>query len=58
MLGVTLHASAAPVVQACFERGLLINGTADRVLRLLPPLIISEAEVDRALAVLEEVLSR
>jgi predicted acetylornithine/succinylornithine family transaminase len=58
MLAVTLHDSAAPIVQACFERGLLVNGTADRVLRLLPPLVISEAEIDRALAILEEVLRR
>jgi acetylornithine/N-succinyldiaminopimelate aminotransferase len=45
-------------VDACLARGLVINCTAERVLRLLPPLVVGEAEIDRGLAVLEEVLSR
>ena len=58
MLGVTLRDPGAPVVDACLARGLVINCTVDRVLRLLPPLIITEAEIDRGLATLEEVLRR
>jgi acetylornithine/N-succinyldiaminopimelate aminotransferase len=34
------------LVGTALERGMLINVTADQVLRLLPPLIISEQEVD------------
>jgi acetylornithine/N-succinyldiaminopimelate aminotransferase len=58
LLGVELAEPGAPVVAACLTRGVLVNCTAERVLRLLPPLIITEAEIDRGLAVLEEVLSR
>ena len=47
---------AAPIVAACLARGVLINCTADTVLRLLPPLVITEAEIDQALAIVEEVL--
>jgi acetylornithine/N-succinyldiaminopimelate aminotransferase len=57
MLGVTLREPGASVVDACLARGLVINCTAERVLRLLPPLVVREAEIDRGLAILEEVLS-
>ncbi len=54
--GLQLTEPGAPIVTACLERGLLINCTADSVLRFLPPLVITEAEIDQAMAVLEEVL--
>jgi predicted acetylornithine/succinylornithine family transaminase len=54
--GLELVESGAPVVAACLARGVLLNCTADTVLRFLPPLVISEAEIDRALAIVEEVL--
>ncbi len=54
--GLQLTEPGAPYVTACLERGVLINCTADTVLRLLPPLVITEDEIDRALAVVEEVL--
>jgi len=56
MLAITLHEPGAELVGACLERGLVINCTADRVLRLLPPLVISEAQIDRGVEILEEVL--
>ena len=56
MLAITLREPAADAVTDCLARGLVINCTADRVLRLLPPLVISEAEIDRGIAILEEVL--
>ena len=45
--GVELDRPAAPVVEAALGRGLLINRTADTVLRLLPPFIITRTEVDQ-----------
>jgi len=44
-------------VQQCFERGLLILGCGENTLRLMPPLIVSRAQADAALEILEEVLS-
>jgi predicted acetylornithine/succinylornithine family transaminase len=58
MLAIELHQPGAAVVEACLARGCLINCTVERVLRLLPPLIITRAEIDRALGVLGEVLCR
>ena len=57
MWGIELNGDAAPVVEAALGRGLLINRTAGTVVRLLPPLTITESEVDSALAILEAVLA-
>ncbi len=48
--------AAGDVLAACREHGLLVL-TAKTRLRLLPPLILSEAEIDQAIAVLQDVLS-
>lgn len=46
---------AADVLAACREKGLLVL-TAKTRLRLLPPLVLTEADVDNALAILRQVL--
>ncbi len=58
ILGMELDRPARPIVEACLEDGLLINVTADRVLRFVPPLIISRDEIDEACTILERVLTR
>ncbi|HET9285953.1 MAG TPA: acetylornithine transaminase [Gaiella sp.] len=57
LLAGVLDGDAGAVVEACRERGLLVVTAGPDVLRLLPPLVVSEAEVEEALAVLREVLS-
>jgi acetylornithine/N-succinyldiaminopimelate aminotransferase len=57
MWGIELTQPAAPFVTAARERGLLIATAGPSVLRLVPPLVISDAEVDRAVATLGEVLT-
>jgi acetylornithine/succinyldiaminopimelate/putrescine aminotransferase len=47
MVGVDLTVPAAPAVQKCMDRGVLINATHDTVVRLLPPLNITAEEVDK-----------
>ncbi len=56
MVAMELSIDASPIVEECLKRCLLINATAGRVLRFLPPLIIEEADVDRMLAILRGVL--
>lgn len=46
------------IIQACFEKGLLILGCGENSIRLIPPLIITQKEVDLALSILEEVLKK
>ena len=56
MWGLELTRDAAPVVAAALERGVVVNRTAERVIRLLPPLVITEAEADEALGRLDAAL--
>jgi acetylornithine/succinyldiaminopimelate/putrescine aminotransferase len=57
MWGLEIDRPAAGVVQAAFDRRLLINRTSDTVIRLLPPFVITEREIDDALPLLEAALS-
>jgi acetylornithine/N-succinyldiaminopimelate aminotransferase len=56
MWGLDLDRDAAPIVPAGLERGVVVNRTADTVVRLLPPLVITEAESDEALGRLDAAL--
>jgi acetylornithine/N-succinyldiaminopimelate aminotransferase len=58
MLGIELEMEGTKIVEACMREGLLINCTAYRVLRFVPPLTIKQKEIDRGLRILEEVLAR
>jgi len=44
---------ALPIVTAALDRGLIINRTSGNVVRLLPPYIATESDVDEAIAILE-----
>jgi acetylornithine/succinyldiaminopimelate/putrescine aminotransferase len=55
--GLDLGRDAQPVVTAALDRGLLINRTSTSVVRLLPPFIITEKDVDEALAILGDVIT-
>ena len=57
LVGTDLSIEAAPVVEACLARGLLVNSVRPKTLRFAPPLVVSEAEVDRALEILDETLA-
>ena len=56
MWGLALTCDAAPVVQAALAHRVIVNRTAETVVRLLPPLIISQAEADEALDRLDAAL--
>jgi predicted acetylornithine/succinylornithine family transaminase len=57
MWGLELNMDAAPVHEAAIRRGVLVNRTALKVIRLLPPLTITESELDRALGLLDAAFS-
>lgn len=58
MWGLALDRDATPVVKAALEGGLLINRTAEKVIRLLPPYVITERDIDEALGLLDAALAR
>ncbi len=58
MLGVELTVPGKQIVLDCMAQGLLLNCTHDTVLRMLPPYIITEKEVDRTAKILNKVFSK
>jgi acetylornithine/N-succinyldiaminopimelate aminotransferase len=51
------EATAEGIVARCFETGLLINAPRPNLLRLMPSLRVSEAEIDELAGLLERALS-
>jgi acetylornithine/succinyldiaminopimelate/putrescine aminotransferase len=56
MIGLELEVEGAPIVQACIQKGLLINCTHQTVIRLLPALTITDEQIDEGCDTLDEVL--
>jgi acetylornithine/N-succinyldiaminopimelate aminotransferase len=54
--GLDLDRPAAPVVDAALQHGLLVNRTAETVVRLLPPYTISTEEIDEGIGLLDTAL--
>ncbi|WP_394755361.1 aspartate aminotransferase family protein [Rhodoferax sp.] len=52
MIGIELAKPCAALVQQCADQGLLISVTADTVIRLVPPLIMSSTEADEVVSIL------
>lgn len=57
MRGLVLSVDAAPVVEGALKRGLIVNRTAERVVRMLPPFTVTEGEVAEAVAILDAALT-
>jgi acetylornithine aminotransferase len=56
--GMEVEMDARTVVGDCLKRGLLINAPGEHVLRFIPPLIITQPEIDRLLDVLSHIFDR
>jgi acetylornithine/N-succinyldiaminopimelate aminotransferase len=57
MRGLELAVDAQPVVEGALKAGLLVNRTAERVVRMLPPLTVTAVEIDEAVKILDGVLA-
>jgi predicted acetylornithine/succinylornithine family transaminase len=58
ILGAELDREGAAIVETCLKEGLLINCTVGKVLRFLPPLIVTKAEIDEGFSIMEKVLAQ
>jgi acetylornithine aminotransferase/acetylornithine/N-succinyldiaminopimelate aminotransferase len=56
MWGIDLRVDATPFVAAALGRGLIINRTAETVIRLLPPFVLTEAQAEDAVRQLDAVI--
>jgi len=59
MIGMEFETSdlAHALVNACFERGLIVLGCGDKAVRMSPPLVVTEEQAELALEILEEALT-
>src|SRR5262245_18591110 len=57
MIGVQLATDGVPVVAECLKRRLLVNATHGTVIRLLPALNITDAQIDEGCSILEDVMT-
>ncbi|MEI3608967.1 acetylornithine transaminase [Pseudogracilibacillus sp. SO10305] len=57
MVGIDCDKSVAPIVTQLLEKGLLVLSAGDTVVRLLPPLIVTEAQIDEAIELLKVALA-
>ncbi|MCB5189583.1 aspartate aminotransferase family protein [Methylobacillus arboreus] len=58
MIGIELDRPCGELVKQALEAGLLINVTADKVIRLLPPLIMTEQEAGQVVDILTPLIKR
>ena len=58
MIGIELDLPGKSIVEDALAEGLLINCTSENVIRLLPPYIITDPEVDRAIKILTKVFKK
>lgn len=56
--GMEVEMDSQTIVSDCLKRGILINATSGHVLRFVPPLIISQREIDRLIEVLSQIFHR
>ena len=55
LIGVEISKNKAPdVMKLCLEKGLLINAVRPNTLRLIPPLNVTEGDINKAIEILEE----
>lgn len=47
---------AGPIAAACLDRGLVVNAVTPTVVRFAPPLVVADAEIDRAVQIFSEVV--
>ncbi|HEY2526318.1 MAG TPA: acetylornithine transaminase, partial [Candidatus Binataceae bacterium] len=57
MIGIVLRGEAKSATEACIRERLLVNATAENVLRLLPPLTLTRDEADAGLKIIERALA-
>jgi predicted acetylornithine/succinylornithine family transaminase len=56
MWGIELRVAAAPVIAAALDAGLILTAAGERVIRLLPPLVIGRDDIDEGIDILQAVL--
>ena len=57
MQGIELNIPVKPIIERCINNGLLLIGAGEKVIRFVPPLIITNGKIDEAMNILSNVLN-
>lgn len=57
LLGMELTAPGADIAESCLRQQVIVNCTSGNVIRLVPPLIVTAEEIDKAIAALDKALA-
>jgi acetylornithine/succinyldiaminopimelate/putrescine aminotransferase len=57
LLGIEMNTTVAPLISRARAEGLLVINAGENVLRLAPPLVVSKAEIDEAVGILDKIIS-
>lgn len=55
MLGIEMNKPVKDIILGCMDKGLLLVGSGEKVIRFVPPLIIEKQDIDHMIDILEEV---
>lgn len=58
MMGIELNCNSSDIITSCRENGLLLVGAGSTVIRFVPPLIVTEQEINRAVSILESTIKK
>jgi acetylornithine/N-succinyldiaminopimelate aminotransferase len=58
MVGLELNVPVDPIISECADAGLLMITAGERVLRFVPPLVITQDQIKQAISILTNVLLR
>lgn len=56
LLGLKVKGEPKAIINKCFEKGLMLVGAGESVIRVVPPLNVSTEEIDEAIRILEEAI--
>ncbi len=57
MIGIEMDCEVAPLIQAAYAQGVILLNAGANVLRLLPAYIVSEADIDRCVSVIRQIIT-
>ncbi|MGI6468509.1 MAG: aspartate aminotransferase family protein [Syntrophomonadaceae bacterium] len=56
MVGIEMSVEVSPIINRCMEKGLLLVGAGPKVVRMVPPLTVSDEEIEQAVSIFARVL--
>ena len=57
MIGIQLNCEVKPIINKAIEKGILVLSAGECVIRLLPPLVISYEDIDKAIEIFKDILA-